>query len=63
MTAAILPPAVVKQLADLAPSFTPATYLRFIVLVMAAILTTGSRTVCNVSVRDSWGAADSARMM
>lgn len=48
MTAAILPPAVLKQLADLAPSFTSATFLRFIVLVMAAILTTGSRTVSNL---------------
>jgi hypothetical protein len=48
MTAAILPPAVVKQLTDFAPAFKPATFLRFVVLILAAILTTGSRTICNL---------------
>jgi hypothetical protein len=38
----------VKQLADLAPAFKPATFRRFVVIILAAILTTGSRTICNL---------------
>src|SRR5438128_1460678 len=48
MNRVILPPTVLKVLEDLAPTFSPATFVRFVALTLGAILTTGSRTVCNL---------------
>jgi hypothetical protein len=44
----ILPPEALPLLAALAPAFTRPTYRRFITLLLAAILTTGRRTVANL---------------
>src|SRR4051812_18910930 len=44
-----IPPAVKNLLAaDLAPAFTHQTFLRFVTLILAAILTTGARTISNI---------------
>ncbi len=44
----ILPPEAVTLLAQLSPAFTEPTYRRFVTLLLAAILTTGRRTVANL---------------
>lgn len=44
----ILPPDLSPLLVELAPAFTLPTYRRFLVLTLAAILTTGRRTVANL---------------
>lgn len=48
MTEHILPPAVLKHLEGLSSAFSRPVFLRFVVLVLAAILTTTSRTVRNL---------------
>jgi hypothetical protein len=44
----ILPPEATPLLAELAPAFTQPTYCRFVTLLLAAVLTTGRRTVANL---------------
>ena len=44
----ILPPEAIPLLAELAPAFTEPTYRRFVTLLLAAVLTTGRRTVANL---------------
>lgn len=44
----ILPPQLAPLLVEFAPAFTRPTYRRFVVLLLAAILTTGRRTVANL---------------
>jgi hypothetical protein len=44
----ILPPEALPLLAALAPAFTQPTYRRFVTLLLAAVLTTGRRTVANL---------------
>ena len=44
----ILPPEAIPLLAALAPTFTQPTYRRFVALLLAAVLTTGRRTVANL---------------
>ena len=44
----ILPPDLSPLLIEFAPAFTRPTYRRFLVLLLAAILTTGRRTVANL---------------
>ncbi len=44
----ILPPEALPLLAQLAPAFTQPTYRRFVTLLLAALLTTGRRTVANL---------------
>lgn len=44
----ILPPAVADVLLPLAPAFTAPTFERFVLLALAALLTTGRRTVANL---------------
>jgi DDE superfamily endonuclease len=44
----ILPPETIPLLAELAPAFTEPTYRRFVTLLLAAVLTTGRRTVANL---------------
>jgi len=43
-----IPPAAEPLLREFAPAFTQPTYQRFVVLLLAAILTTGRRTVTNL---------------
>jgi hypothetical protein len=44
----ILPPEAIPLLTALAPAFTRPTYSRFVALLLAALLTTGRRTVANL---------------
>ena len=44
----ILPPEAVPLISALAPIFTRPTYRRFVTLLLAAVLTTGRRTVANL---------------
>jgi DDE superfamily endonuclease len=44
----ILPPDAIPLLAELAPAFTQPTYTRFVTLLLAAVLTSGRRTVANL---------------
>ena len=44
----ILPPEAIPVLAELAPAFNQPTYRRFVTLMLAAVLTTGRRTIANL---------------
>jgi hypothetical protein len=44
----ILPPEAIPLITALAPAFTQPTYRRFVTLLLAAVLTTGRRTVANL---------------
>src|SRR6187402_2143901 len=43
-----LPPEAIPPLAELSPAFTEPTSRRFVTLLLAAVLTTGRRTVANL---------------
>ena len=44
----ILPPEALPLLAEFSSAFTEPTYRRFVTLLLAAVLTTGRRTVANL---------------
>jgi len=56
----ILPPEAMPLLAELAPAFTQPTFHRFTTLLIAAVLTTGRRTVANL-LRTLGGMAEGHR--